>query len=290
MNLLRGIRQRLVGALELDAHDQFQCLIHAQIEEIRSDYRKRYDDALICYGRKIYSQCDEDGIISEIFNRIGRQTSVFVEIGVGDGRENNTHALLLSGWSGVWIDGDEDHIQHIKNELDYHENSTLVLMHAMVTRDNAANFLNSTLSKLQGASELPRPDFLSIDVDGNDLEILKNIISFKPRVICVEYNAKFPPPLKISVEYDADFIWSGDDFMGSSLQCFADMLGDNGYELVCCNISGANAFFVHKDDCCNKFTSMTVESLYQPARYHLTRLKAGHASSLKFLKNKLKKL
>ena len=49
------------------------------------------------YGFKVYSQCDEDGIIQEIFKRIGEESRTFVEFGVGDGLENNTVKLLLEG-------------------------------------------------------------------------------------------------------------------------------------------------------------------------------------------------
>jgi len=52
---------------------------------------------LLGYGAKVYSQCDEDGIIREVFRRIGTNSKRFVEIGCGDGTENNTLALLLEG-------------------------------------------------------------------------------------------------------------------------------------------------------------------------------------------------
>ena len=34
------------------------------------------------YGFKVYSQSDEDGIIEEIFNRIGVTNKIFIEFGV----------------------------------------------------------------------------------------------------------------------------------------------------------------------------------------------------------------
>ena len=53
---------------------------------------------------QMFSQSGADGIIAEIFRRISRTNSIFVEFGVGNGLENNTTALLLQGWSGVWIE------------------------------------------------------------------------------------------------------------------------------------------------------------------------------------------
>ncbi len=49
------------------------------------------------YGFKVYSQADEDGVVDNITQRIGIDRGSFIEIGCGDGRENNSHYLLLKG-------------------------------------------------------------------------------------------------------------------------------------------------------------------------------------------------
>ena len=59
---------------------------------------------LLRYGFKVYSQADEDGIIQEIFRRIGTTNRTFVEFGVEAGVECNTAKLLLDGWNGLWIE------------------------------------------------------------------------------------------------------------------------------------------------------------------------------------------
>jgi hypothetical protein len=56
-------------------------------------------------GYKVFSQQDEDGILEEIFHRIGEKTKKFIEIGVESGIETNTTYLLYKGWSGLWIEG-----------------------------------------------------------------------------------------------------------------------------------------------------------------------------------------
>jgi hypothetical protein len=53
--------------------------------------------------------------------------------------------------------------------------------------------------------------------------------------------------------------------------------------LICCNISGANAFFAN-EKFSNLFTCYPVEELYQPARYWLASGAPGHASSLKWVR------
>jgi hypothetical protein len=56
------------------------------------------------FGQKIFSQTDEDGITIEILRRINFLTNgTFIEMGVGNGTENNTLILKAMGWSGVWI-------------------------------------------------------------------------------------------------------------------------------------------------------------------------------------------
>ena len=68
--------------------------------------RKRMEDPLAIenYGYKVYSQNDEDGIINEIFRRIGTETKEFIELGVDNGLECNTHFLLHREWHGLWIE------------------------------------------------------------------------------------------------------------------------------------------------------------------------------------------
>ena len=66
----------------------------------------RYADPkrLLRHGFKVYSQHDEDGIIQEIFRRIGAPARTFVEVGVETGVECNTAKLLIEGWRGFWIE------------------------------------------------------------------------------------------------------------------------------------------------------------------------------------------
>ena len=89
-------------------------------------------------------------------------------------------------------------------------------------------------------------DLLSIDIDGNELYVLNELKIINPRVIIVEYNAKFPPPVEKTIKYDPKFIWDYDDYFGSSLQLLENTLKKIGYVLVGCNALGVNAFFIKK--------------------------------------------
>ena len=52
---------------------------------------------LVRHGFKVYSQSDEDGIIQEIFKRIGTTNRTFIEFGVETGVECNSVKLLVEG-------------------------------------------------------------------------------------------------------------------------------------------------------------------------------------------------
>ena len=209
--------------------------------EILEQSRYKDDKRLLKYGFKAYSQFDEDGIIQEIFRRIGVTNKTFLEIGVGDGLENNTLFLLLKGWKGVWIDGDSKNIKAIQNKFSFLQDSgRLRTKLAWVDKDNI-DFLIQDFG-------LPQEiDLLSLDIDGNDYHVLENIVFLNPRAMVLEYNAKLPPPVKWVMAYDQYHTKTNTDYFGASLKSFECLLYKRGYCLVGCNISGVNAFFVRKD-------------------------------------------
>ncbi|MDM0114690.1 FkbM family methyltransferase [Variovorax sp. J22R133] len=234
----------------------------------------------VVHGWSSYSQCDEDGIIRECLARISQVATLsrtFIEVGCADGLENNTHQLALDGFAGCWIDGDLRNVHFIDEALGGLQFPALMIRHSFVTLETAEQTIKDCRLFL-GTEEI---DLLSFDVDGNDTHLIrKALLAVHPKLIVVEYNAKFRPPTRLEMDYVAEHKWGGDDYFGASLQSWMDVLSD--YTLVCCNISGVNAFFVH-NDLTVPFTKYGVESLYQPARYWLTR-KSGHAPSLRWLR------
>lgn len=101
--------------------------------------RERMQDpsALENYGFKVYSQNDEDGIIREIFKRIGTTNKIFIEFGVQNGLECNSHLLLFYGWRGLWIEGSDEYCNEIHMKFrPVIENGQLQIMNAFVTKEN----------------------------------------------------------------------------------------------------------------------------------------------------------
>ena len=191
---------------------------------------------LLEQGEKFHSQNDEDGIISAILRRLKMDTGVFVEYGCDDGLENNTTQLLMRGWNGVWI-GATDLSLRIPAS-----SRKLWFAQEWVTRDNCVEIMQRGLQMI-GANQV---NVISMDLDGNDLFFVQKILEhgFDPDIFVVEYNGKFPPPIRFTIDYDPNFVWSGSDYMGASLQSFVDLFDSFGFRLVCCNVTGANAFFV----------------------------------------------
>ena len=222
------------------------------------------------YGFKVYSQNEEDGIIEEIFNRVGTTNKIFIEFGVENGLECNSHYLLFKGWRGLWIDGGESYVKEIRNRFaPVIANGQLKVLQAFITRENINNLF--TQSGFEGEIDL-----LSIDIDGNDYYVWEAINVVKPRVVVIEYNAKFPPNCDWKQAYNKRHIWDGSDWQGTSLKAF-ELLGRRlGYQLVGTNLNGVNAFFVRKDLAKDLFIEpATAENLYNPAKYYL-RYKNGH--------------
>ena len=68
--------------------------LHAYLQGLHDAPRNADERRLLKSGYRVYSQADEDGILHEIFRRIGEGKRAFLELGVGNGLENNTLFLL----------------------------------------------------------------------------------------------------------------------------------------------------------------------------------------------------
>jgi hypothetical protein len=215
------------------------------------------------FGFKVYSQGDEDGIIEEILRRLGIDKGVFCEIGVEDGLECNTLFLLHKGWTGAWVEGNKEQLGPIKEKFKSILGKRLTVSFRLITAEN----VNAVIAEaIPNKDEI---DFLSIDIDGNDIYLLAKL-DFKPKLICIEYNAKFRAKISKAQVYDPNRLWSGSDYFGASLKAIADVGTSKGYRLVGTNLTGSNAFLVRNDLAGTSFTDdCSPEYLYNPPRYWL---------------------
>jgi hypothetical protein len=258
-----------------------------EIDRLRSLVAEKTPSCPLLYGYSVYSQCDEDGIIAHILKVIGKQLQLAktcIEFGAGNGRENNTHYLLLQGYKGFWVDGSPDNLEFLRSALGGLEFDNLVARCVRIDLENLKSIFDDARKHL--GSDI---DLFSVDLDGNDIYVLQESLKLiQPKVVVAEYNAKFRPPANIAIRYDASHVWREDDFFGASLTALGDAL--RGYQLVSCNLTGANAFFV-RNDLAALFPHYSLEDLYQPLRQHLVLAKAaGFEPSMKYLKQSIKNL
>lgn len=264
------------AGIEMARGAVMQSLLRIEINDLKAEIAKTTPDNPALNGYKCYSQFDEDGILDHLCRAIGVEKGVFVEFGAGNGLENNTHLLALKGWRGLWIDGDPKNAAYIRENI-RSDNGVLAFDSSFINKQNVLDVTRRGLDAVQ-ASE---PDLISMDLDGNDVYLIEVLLKeWRPKILVAEYNGKLPYGLRISVPYDENSWRKGDDFYGASLSEIVFRVP--GYKLVCCGLSGVNAFFVRDDLAC-LFPDLSPASLYMPSRAHFTLLSVGSRPSLKFL-------
>nr|WP_249141754.1 FkbM family methyltransferase [Bradyrhizobium diazoefficiens] len=237
----------------------------ALLRQFKSDElaKPRYADPkrLLRYGFKLYSQSDEDGILQEIFRRIGTSNRTFVEFGVENGIECNTVKLLVEGWRGLWLDGSTANVAQIHTHFDaFVRDGRLRAVPAFITAEN----INSLIEQGGVTGDI---DLLSIDIDGNDYWVWQAIEVVRPRVVVIEYNSALRPPMSAVVPYDPARKWDGSNYFGASLEALVRLGRKKGYRIVGCNFGGFNAFFVHESCAGDHFLDPpTAEEHYEPPR------------------------
>ncbi len=252
-----------------ERHLGFIAATMARREMLQMIADPRFDDPLRLErsGCKVHSQYDEDGIIAEIFRRIGTTNRTCIEFGAGNGSENCTGFLVMQGWRALWIDGSDSFMFFMNASwAPQMASNQLVALKAFIT----AETIDDLISSAGFSGEI---DFLTVDLDGNDYHILEKISAVSPRVICAEYNGNIPPDVDWKMPYQADYVWDTlDDRTGVSLKALENLLAGRGYALVGTSLAGVNAFFVRRDLAEGKFAEpFTAENHYNSWRFFYER-------------------
>jgi hypothetical protein len=190
------------------------------------------------YELRVFSQNGEDGVLAEIFRRIGPGGRTFVEFGTEAGYEATCVYLAdVLGWSGFFIDGDE--AAHAGLSAKYAHRPDVVTHRAFLTPES--------IEREFAAIGVPaEPDVLSIDVDGGDYWLWEAVEAHRPRVVVVEYNSLLGPEVRLVQPRGLVQEGFGADF-GASIGALAALGERKGYRLVHCELAGVNAFFVRDD-------------------------------------------
>lgn len=257
--------QHDVRALQQQLWQLSKCVAGQTRRALLADPRFDNPKRLERFGFSVYSQNDEDGCLQEILRRLQIAKPTFVEIGVGDGLENNTHFLLAQGCRGWWIEADAAHCLKINQRfVPQLERQQLALANLFVQ----SQFVDAILASLSVPREI---DVLSIDIDGQDYYVWEALTHTSPRVVVIEYNGKLPPPVALVQPNRPTGTWNGTDAFGASLAALESLGRRKGYNLVGCEISGNNAFFVRSDLVGEHFQPpLTAANHFHPCRYELT--------------------
>jgi hypothetical protein len=233
----------------LDVRKEFSHIRHETLRQTRIQQAilkelliQNYDkeNPLLKYEHQTFSQNGEDGIINEIFNRLGITKGEFIEIGTGDGSENNTRLLLELGWKGTWIDGNPKCLDSICNDLAHYISSKKL--------NAQLNFVDSDNinSILKDNNISPDVDLLSLDLDLTTHLVWEALNYITPKVLVIEYNGFFPRNTLWQANIKGNEKWDGSINMGASLSTIIKISEDKNYKLIGTELSGTNAFFVHQ--------------------------------------------
>lgn len=190
-------------------------------------------------SKSLYAQGAEEAMLEQIFERIAPRHRFCVEFGASDGVRNSNTALLLRerGWRGLLIEGSDYRFAKLRDN--YAGSTQARIIQARVQPDN--------IERLFAEAGVPEDfDLLSLDIDGNDYWVWRSLERYRPQVVVIEYNPYYEPPERWVMKFNPDHAWDGSTHYGASLESLCHLGKHKGYELLCCDRMGNNAFFVER--------------------------------------------
>lgn len=232
------------------------------------DYHRNetnHNPYLLDYASNVHSQSGEDGIIGEIISLLNLdnyEANQFVEFGAWDGKHlSNTYNLIenQTNWSGLLIEADKSRYKQLKETCaDYPNRLDCLNEHVGYEGKNKLDTI------LNDTNITRNFDLLSIDVDGPDYFIWKNMVDYVPKIVCIEINAELGcyiqfisemvPNNRYSIQntsnkYGLNFnekrVGEYIRVFGTSFRSMADLGTDKGYTPVSCTKN--NLIFVRND-------------------------------------------
>ena len=197
-----------------------------------------------------YGEFGEDIFINRVFKNYDK--GYYVDIGAYHTFKGSlTYLLHKKGWNGMNIDISQESISLFKiarpkdinincaisdidGETYYFQNSEINQQNSLIkSNDNQKKIKveSSTLNKLLKKENIIKFDYLNIDTEGNELEILKtiNFLEISPLIISIESNSF--------------------DLEESNKRKIIDLMKENNYGLI--NIIGVTMFFTNKRNISN---------------------------------------
>jgi len=192
------------------------------------------------FENTVHSQAGEDGILEKIFEVIEPTSRFAIEFGAGDGvmLSNVRNLIAHHGWRGLLIEGDPKLAEQMREA--YQGFAGVRAVQGWVFPGN--------VELLFRENDVPTDlDLLVIDIDSNDYYVWRAIREYRPKVVMIEYNGHFAPPLKMVIGFHPMMYWSEHDFhTGASIQSLYELGQKKGYALIGTNYRGINLFFVEQ--------------------------------------------
>lgn len=187
---------------------------------------------LLDFKTNVFSQNGEDGIIEELFRRIGIEAHTCCEFGAWDGIYlSNCRRLIDQGWRTLFIEAMPNKFEVLQRN--FRDNPRVTCVNRLV--DAGKDSLGSIVQETGFPSVM---DFLSVDIDGLDYEIFRGL-DLRPRVICIEVNAAHAPETAEELPRAV-----AANSVGQPMKVFMRTAREKGYSLVAYT---GNAFFVRDD-------------------------------------------
>lgn len=195
-------------------------------------------------GYRVFSQNDEDGLLLYIFSLIGFGNKKCFDVAFGSPNGSNVTNLLCNwGFYGLLVEN-----ANLDNAVKFFEQhpDTKFLPPKLISTWVTAENINDLCTDNGLTGEI---DLFSLDLDGVDYWVWKNLTAVSPRVFVCEFINYIGADKSLTVPYDDKFdrFQGNPHFFGASLKAFVELSKTKGYRLVGCNKYAFNAFFV-KDD------------------------------------------
>ncbi|MBK8712926.1 MAG: hypothetical protein IPL97_13835 [Niastella sp.] len=227
-----------------------------------------------------FSQNGEDGIIEYLLSGLQHSNKYFIEIGSGNGLENNTSYLAhVKKFAGIQVEGSA-----------YTHNEALIIKPFLVESLNL--FVNEiTVQVIYEKALYKNPDVFSIDIDGMDYYITRHLFEkgLKPKIIVVEYNSAFGPERSNTIPYNPEFNMFHTDhpylYYGVSISGWKNLFAKYGYQFITVETNGVNAFFINPEDFNENFMNNIQAIVFKENIHQLRLFRRDFEGQFEMIKN-----
>lgn len=177
---------------------------------------------------KKYSQYGEEGYLKFILENIGETNRYLVDIGAGGygAGISNSRYFFENGWDGLAFDMNDSEDKRI--------------VKAFIKPDN--------IVKLLSDNNCPKEfDFLNVDLDSFDYDIIDNVLSnYSPRIVFAEFNGTLNPNIPVKLAYEDGYTWDSTNKYGFSFSAGLLLFSKHKYSVVFNHVN-TNMFAIRRD-------------------------------------------